>query len=402
MATDGDEEPERHASWVELFFDLVVVAGVGQLAHLLQEDVSLGNVGLYVLLYLPFWTVWAGFTVYGNIAGDRARLPGMLLAMLGLGVMAAAVPGIRDEHTVVFVIAYVLLRWLAGSIWRRGQVVLDWPIAQMGAGALPWIFSLWVAAPGRYWLWGIGLGQDMIVTLLASRDRMSRAAQKQMDQAHRRRRPNPQGPTELQELSSDTPHLAERMGLFVIIVLGEGVIQIVDATSGASWDTELVGLALGAFVLLVGVWALSLLHGFAGVPQLDADAMPVRIAMALHSVITAAIAALAAGLGLTVAHAAGQTEGGVRWLLCAAIAAYFGVTTIAGLFTGSERRWVWGWGLPCTLVPVVLAAFDQHIPAVWLVWALVATVGWQVLYVPSTPDAVSPLRRLGAWASDRP
>ena len=26
---------ERHASWIELFFDLVVVAGIGQLAHLL-------------------------------------------------------------------------------------------------------------------------------------------------------------------------------------------------------------------------------------------------------------------------------------------------------------------------------------------------------------------------------
>ncbi|MFJ7721318.1 low temperature requirement protein A, partial [Rhodococcus erythropolis] len=31
---------ERHASWIELFFDLVVVAGIGQLAHLLHGSPS--------------------------------------------------------------------------------------------------------------------------------------------------------------------------------------------------------------------------------------------------------------------------------------------------------------------------------------------------------------------------
>jgi low temperature requirement protein LtrA len=63
MAEVDHETPERHASWTELFFDLVVVAGVGQLAHLLAHGDSLSNVGLYVLLYLAFWISWATYTV---------------------------------------------------------------------------------------------------------------------------------------------------------------------------------------------------------------------------------------------------------------------------------------------------------------------------------------------------
>jgi low temperature requirement protein LtrA len=35
---------------------------------------------------------------------------------------------------------------------------------------------------------------------------------------------------------TDTEHLAERLGLFAIIVLGEGVIQLVEAGSEAGWD----------------------------------------------------------------------------------------------------------------------------------------------------------------------
>ena len=62
--TASDESagvPEQRATWTELFFDLVVVAGIGQLAHLLHDGPTWGELGLYavavnageVLLYLP-------------------------------------------------------------------------------------------------------------------------------------------------------------------------------------------------------------------------------------------------------------------------------------------------------------------------------------------------------------
>ncbi|MFC8132218.1 low temperature requirement protein A [Streptomyces sp. NPDC057302] len=385
---------ERHASWIELFFDLVVVAGVGQLAHLLHEDPSLADTGLYLLLYLAFWTAWACFTVYGNVQGDRVRALSMLLAMFGLAVMVAAVPGVHeDEHVTAFVIAYVFLRWLAGRVWRRGQVVVDWPLAQFGAGALPWLISLWVPEPGRYWLWAAGIALDLGIMLGVDSDRMLRGARDKLDQAiaHRggrpqdkRRHPESEPPV-IAAAPSESGHLAERLGLFVIIVLGEGVIQITTAASDTHWDGALAVTATGSFALLIGVWTLSLLYGFAGVPHLSPDKLSVRSAMLLHCVTTAAIAALAAGLGAAAEHVHGPAPDGVRRLLCLSVAAYFGISLLTGLVTRAERPWLLGWGLPCVLAPLALGLFGAGIGVGWLVWVLAATVFWQVLYAPGPP-----------------
>lgn len=50
-------------------------------------------------------------------------------------------------------------------------------------------------------------------------------------------------------------------------MLGEGVAQVVEATSNAEWDKELYMLAVAAFFLLATLWALSFGHGCAGVPH---------------------------------------------------------------------------------------------------------------------------------------
>lgn len=39
-----DGTSERHATWLELFFDLVFVVAVAELAHLLHDDLSLQGI----------------------------------------------------------------------------------------------------------------------------------------------------------------------------------------------------------------------------------------------------------------------------------------------------------------------------------------------------------------------
>ncbi|WP_267880696.1 MULTISPECIES: low temperature requirement protein A [unclassified Streptomyces] len=152
---------ERHAGWNELFFDLVVVAGAGQLAHLLHDGPDPADLALYAVLYLAFWTTWAGFAVYGDIAASETRVRTLLVAMFGMAVMAASVHTVQTGHATAFVIAYVALRWQAGRIWQRGSIVVDWPLAQFGSGAVPWLVSLFVDAPLRYWLWALGIALDI-------------------------------------------------------------------------------------------------------------------------------------------------------------------------------------------------------------------------------------------------
>ncbi len=378
--TAGDQQTgERHASWVELFFDLVVVAGVGLLAHLLSHGPTLADVGLYLLTFLAFWIAWASFTVYGNIKGDRVRIPTMLLAMLGLAIMMAAGPGVRHRHTTAFVVAYVALRWLAGAVYRRGEVVVDWPLAQYGAGALPWLVSIFVNDAARYWLWTAGVVIDLAAMMFSSGENILRNAQRRLDRVLARRHLGDRQVPTIRAARTESGHLSERLGLFVIIVLGEGVIQVVTAASAADWTLPLDAAALGAFVVLAGVWTLSLLYGFCGVPGLDAARIPTRHAMALNCAITAALAALAAGLGVAIGHAGGYLPTGTRWLLCASVAAYFAISAVGGLAARTPARWLLGWAVPCIAVPIVLGAVD-HLTAPWLIWALVATVGWQISY----------------------
>src|SRR5438477_11587826 len=110
---------ERHASWAELFFDRVAVAGVAALAHVLRSQLDAAALGLYALLFLAFWLSWTTFMLYGNVAAGQTRVLRLLIGMFGLGVMAASVPGVA--HTVLghgsdilplnaFAIAYIATR----------------------------------------------------------------------------------------------------------------------------------------------------------------------------------------------------------------------------------------------------------------------------------------------------
>src|SRR4029453_16572631 len=92
---------ERHASWLELFFDLVIVVAVAQLAHLLHDGPGWYEAFLFVVLFYAMW------------AGRLTRTRAMLMAMFGSAIMAASVPRLQDGEPAGFVVAYVACRVLA-------------------------------------------------------------------------------------------------------------------------------------------------------------------------------------------------------------------------------------------------------------------------------------------------
>ena len=298
------EEVERHASWAELFFDLVAVAGVASLAHVLAVELGWASLGLYAVLFLAVWLAWTTFMLYGNVAGSRTHVLRLLIGMFGLGVMAASVPGVT--HTLLdgghetravtaFTIAYVVTRVYGAQSWRRGEVLLDFPVAQHTVGVLPWVISLWTHPPVTVALWALGVAVDLWLVLVVSGNDMLERYENRVsavvDREERAQRRVPRGGPaggrrreadavrqafQVVPVMTDPAHLAERLGLFVIIVLGEGVVQVVDAASEAVPETGLFLAGLASFVLLAGMFGLSVQYGFAGVPHLRADAVPAR------------------------------------------------------------------------------------------------------------------------------
>ncbi|MGW6267720.1 low temperature requirement protein A [Streptomyces sp. NPDC055060] len=384
---------ERHATWLELFFDLIVVTGTAQLAHVLHGEPTLADVGLFTLLYLAFWTIWMCFTVYGNVAGDRAHTWTMLIGMLGMAVLAASVTGVHEgEHQQAFALTYVVLRFVASGAWRRRQEMLvDWPVAQFSAGVTPWIVSIWIDGPARYWLWAAGLAIDLWATLS-----MSAASLQENAEARRtavKRRAEQRGGLSDKDSERlnftlahiDPVHLGERLGLFTIIVLGESVAQLVTVGSGAGWDHTLRGLGLAGFLLLVSIWRLSLVHGYGGVPNLRESAVPPRLVLLLHCVTNGALTALAAGLGAAMEHRHGDLPQNVRWVLGGSFAAYVVIAAISAVVSrraansAPDWRGLLGHLLPPLLLALAIGAFGGGLPAVAVVWLLVAGAGWGLL-----------------------
>ncbi|MEV0645947.1 low temperature requirement protein A [Phytomonospora sp. NPDC050363] len=402
----GTTAAERHASWLELFFDLVVVAAVAQLAHRMHDSPSLAAVGSFVLLYYAIWSVWTSFTLYANVAGERTRTRAMLVAMLGIAVLAAAIPATIPEvlhnegdvdRSVVFAVAYFVCRMSAASTWQRtGTVLTSWPAAQAGMGMIPWLVSVWVPAPARYWLWVLGAALDITFSILASRRPEQMLARAEGDTRRRRsryekavaRRGEPPANRRKPRFESPKPamldlsHLGERLGLFVIIVLGEGVLQVVTAAGNplVHWDRDLGLTALAGFVVLVGIWWLTLRYGVNGVPHFASEGPAPRVTLPGHFVATASITAIAAGFGAATAHAHDDLPGGMRWLLCGGLAVHFAATGVLALINKAPLAWLLGWGLPCVAAPVAIGVWGASLDAWTIAVLLAAVVGWQTLY----------------------
>jgi low temperature requirement protein LtrA len=350
---DADEpeatEIERHPSWSELFFDLVAAAGVSALAHVLGSDLGAAALGLYALLFLTFWLSWTTFMLYSNVAADQTRVLRLLIGMFGLGVMAASVPGVA--HTVlgdgnsvrplnVFAIAYIATRIYGSQSWRRGEVLLDFPVARYTVGLLPWFVSIWVGERWKLALWAVGIGLDLLLVLVISGNKILERVQTYLTtQGTSRRRPGAHpgtvGPV-VHGVSVDPALLSERLGLFVIIVLGESVVQVVGAASQAQYGVGLLASAIASFVLLAGIFGLSVVFGYAGLPHLRAGRIPIRAALGLHCLVTGVVATMAVSLSSVVRHGSDPLSGQGRWLLCGAVAAYFALGVVTGVASHSS------------------------------------------------------------------
>lgn len=377
---------ERHATWLELFFDLVIVAAVAQLAHLLHAEPDARLLMIFAVLYYAMWSVWTGFTLYANVAATRTRLLTMLAAMFGIAVMAASVPQLAEHgHPQPFIIAYVACRMLAIASWKReNEVMTEWPGVHQALGLIPWVASLGFDAPARYWLWGLGIVFDIGFSLLGSRapERLLAAERRDYERDQRRwttkliRRVAPwhEADPAPHSVATDRPHLVERLGLFVIIVLGEAVAQLVNAAAGVEqWSYQIWSLGLIGFGLLVALWWLTL----NAAPASEA-LRALRLTMPVHYLTTAAIVAIAAGLG-GMAGEPEHADASIRWVLCGGAAVYFLVAGPVG-FSAEARRWTLGWALPSAAGAVLLGAFGAHLEAYALVGGVLILALWQVAH----------------------
>ena len=357
----GDTLEHRHATWLELFFDLVFVTAVARLGETLVEHPDTAGFLRFAGLFVPVAWAWMGFTYYANRfdTDDVPYRATVSAAMLAVGAMAVAGGEIGAGWSTRFAIAYVAVRlfllvlyWRARSHVPDARSAINAYLVGFGLGVALWIVSLAVPAPERYALWALGLAAEFVTPLA--------------------------GWGAISATPIDRRHLGERFGLFTIIVLGEAVVAVVSGTQLEGWATAPVEVATAGFVAAVAMWWIY--FDFQGGAEPRGGRWAFVNAYG-HVVLWMALAAYGAGVRLAIEHADGAAEvAGARWALAGSAAVFL---LILGAFhlasARAEPAVIAVTRLGCVCLLVALAAGGSAFPVVTLVVLVAVLLGTAML-----------------------
>ena len=214
LRTLEDADNERHATWLELFFDLVFVVAIAQLADGLAEDPSVRGFLIFVGLFVAVWWAWVGYTFYADRfdTDDPPHRVLMIAGMFAVAVLASVIPDAFHGETARFALAYAGVRAIvvllnARAWWHlpAARPLLNVYIPAFATSIVLFVVSAAVEPPHRYWLWAVALAIDLGTPLASGR--------------------------RIRLVPIHASHIPERVGLFTIIVFGESVLAVVVGTS---------------------------------------------------------------------------------------------------------------------------------------------------------------------------
>jgi low temperature requirement protein LtrA len=290
-------EHHRVSTPLELFFDLCFVVAVGQagqeLAHAIEQDQLGHGVTAYATVFFAIWWAWMNYSWFAT-AFDPDDIPFRLATfaqIAGSLVIAAGVPrAFEHRDFTVVVIGYVIVRLAFASQWIR--VYRDNPqlrglAARWGGGVLVvqllWVLLQFVHASTGYDVAFVAL---VVVELLV-----------------------PYWAGRAGTLPFHPHHIAERYGLFTLIVLGETVSAATVAIQGAMSEQEdvreLVLLALGGLLIVFSVWWIYFAHE---VGDLLGDQTSPYLWGYGHYIVFASAASIGAGAEVVAAWISGSGE----------------------------------------------------------------------------------------------
>jgi low temperature requirement protein LtrA len=234
-------DTHRHATWLELFFDLIVVVALRDAGEILIETHD-GHIAPqqflnFVLVFLPLWWIWAGHTIYANRfdTDSRQHRLSTLLIMFLLIVISAQISAGAQEHYALAVACYCAARLVIAGMYfvskrkhhDRGSFAATLGIV-FAAGAAISLSSVLLEPPWSYLVFYAGIVFDMVALVLLKR--------------------------RVHVVPAHTSHLVERVGLLTIIMLGESVLSISAALAHIAWNQSNVMAAVSGFVMVSAIW----------------------------------------------------------------------------------------------------------------------------------------------------
>ena len=226
-------------SWLELFFDLVFVALVAQLTydfshhhHTLEDFMQVGLVGYMIFL------AWMLTTANRNIRQDEDLIDILAVQaqMVMVMIMSLSLPQAFGDYSWLFFGAMAITIFIGVGLIRRMYVLhpekrpktlnVSWGFFL--AGCL-WLLAGLFPTPYLY----IVAGAALVLNILAP---MTKGAGNQT-------------------LMMDMDHLLERLGLFLLMVMGEAVLVVALVNSAAGkFDLHHLVIVLSGLMQMIALW----------------------------------------------------------------------------------------------------------------------------------------------------
>jgi low temperature requirement protein LtrA len=329
LRTLDAEQDERHATWLELFFDLVFVISIAEVVHSLEDYRTLADFAGTAGLFVAVWWAWVGYTVYADRfdTDDLLHRVLVLAGMLAVIAMALSLHDALHGGSARFALTFVAVRGIVLVLNARARrhaaparPLLNLYLAAFSVGASLWLVSVLVPEPARYLLWGIALVIELSAPWVGRR--------------------------QIARAPIHTSHLVERCGLFTLIVLGESVISVaqgaVKGTAQGDWTAAMGAAAVAGFLAVACLWWLYF-------DRIDDGAVRSVLRGLIwnyaHLPLLAGLVSVALGTEYAVREAAtGQLERTTAMALGAGTALYLLAVVVSGraLRPGADpRQWYW-------------------------------------------------------------
>lgn len=366
-------EPGRRVGWMELLFDLAFVAFVTEAAHGLHGAPDLASFLVFIAFSFPAWWAWTNVMATVNLRPELPPRPlavALLFAMAAALVMAAAVAG-GTAHLAAFALACAGLRVILLVLWVHRVRTLGFPLTHPliynGLTAIIWALSAFLPVPWTFIAWAIALVIEFLLVRTGER-RITRA------------------------MRVDVAHGSERLGLFMIILLGESVLSIVTALA-AEWTIAAAVSALLAFATIaVLAWGFFVLGDGVierGLRRLDDShdlGALLDTVLLLPYLFVVAVPLIAAGLYTAVADPTKALPIGAAVCLFGGLALFELGHGLIPLRYGTSPRVVLAWAAPGVLLPLVTLAITVPAGATGLASVVAAALVVGVVYTIAIAD----------------
>ncbi|PWR07965.1 hypothetical protein DKT68_17415 [Micromonospora acroterricola] len=231
-----DEAGHRHATWLELFLDVIFVYALAAVVARLGTDPtpSLNAMLAVSGLFLVVQWAWMG-QVYYDTRFHPDDLPHRLLvlvALVGAGAMTLGVDEVPES--ALLPVGYLIVRGVLLLLYVRARptsptarTVTSVYLIGFGLGWLIWLVSLAVPTTLRPVLWIVAMVVELATPWVGRR--------------------------RLEQWPVDSRHLPERVGQFTIIVLGSALASLLFAVPDHPRPHMIINAGL-AFVVPAAVW----------------------------------------------------------------------------------------------------------------------------------------------------